>query len=120
MVFREIRPTWDIENLLEPEDHTEQIREGTHSSKLLSFSKFSISFPNVPINIQTAIFLCVRIAIIAGLVWFGAATSGTFYGPISGKFTGVLATVFYTYQFGTLLEVVGLIVGYDTIKNIFK
>jgi hypothetical protein len=60
-----------------------------------------------------------KLAVAIALIWFGATTTGSFYGPASGKFAGVLATIFYQYQAGLMLEFVGIVVIYDQIKKLF-
>lgn len=76
-----------------------------------SFPDFS-SKPVIPLALTIFGALC--------LIWFGASTSGTFYGPASGKFSGLLATIFYQYQAGTMIEFSGIWVLLGSIREIFK
>lgn len=60
------------------------------------------------------IFGPVGVGII--LILFGLTSYGSFYLPTS-KFGGVLADIFYGWQFGNLLAMVGVVLIYDAVKR---
>jgi hypothetical protein len=55
---------------------------------------------------------------VAGFVaiYFGLTQTGSYYTPAS-RFAGDLATVFYGYQLGTLMAMVGVVLIYDAIRR---
>ena len=59
--------------------------------------------------------------LVAGLalIFFGLVNTGSFY-TNAGKMGGMLATIFYEYQAGTLMACVGSILLYDLVKGYFK
>jgi len=63
-------------------------------------------------------FVRPAIEVIFGvlLVWFGAGFTGSAFIQAS-HFSGILATVFYTYQAGTIMMIAGGISAYDGIKQ---
>lgn len=65
--------------------------------------------------IRTAkIFGSIGIGVI--LIVFGLTSTGSYFTPI-GKFAGVLADIFYGWQAGTFLAMIGTILIYDAIKR---
>lgn len=56
--------------------------------------------------------------IVAGIImiFFGLTSTGSFYTPAS-KFGGVLASIFYEWQVGTLVAIIGCILIYDSLKT---
>jgi hypothetical protein len=52
----------------------------------------------------------------AVLIYFGLTSTGSYYMPAS-RFAGDLATVFYQYQIGVLLSMVGVVLIYDAIRK---
>jgi hypothetical protein len=62
----------------------------------------------------------VKIFVPAGigmlLVWLGLTTTGSYFIPAS-RFGGVLFEIFYLWQAGTLMAMVGAILVYDAIKR---
>jgi hypothetical protein len=65
--------------------------------------------------IQTAkIFAPIGVGLI--LIVFGLTSTGSYFTPM-GKFAGVLADIFYGWQAGTFLAMVGSILIYDAIKR---
>jgi len=63
--------------------------------------------------------LVAQVAIGVILVGVGLFSTGSYYTPPS-RFTAELATLFYTYQLGTLLAIIGCIVGYDAFRKARK
>ena len=63
--------------------------------------------------------LVLQIVAGLGLIFFGLVNTGSFY-TNAGKMGGILATVFYEYQVGTLMACIGSILLYDLIKGYFK
>jgi hypothetical protein len=55
---------------------------------------------------------------VAGMlaVWFGLTSTGSYYTTAS-RFAGDLATVFYGYQLGTLMAIVGVLLVYDSVRR---
>lgn len=53
--------------------------------------------------------------ICIGLLWFGIFNAGSFYMQ-STRFSGDLATIFYVWQVGTLLEIIGVVGGIECLK----
>lgn len=51
------------------------------------------------------------------LIWLGLTNTGSFY-TNAGQFSGLLATIFYEYQAGTLMATIGSILIYDAVKSI--
>ena len=51
------------------------------------------------------------------LIWLGLTNTGSFY-TNAGQFSGLLATIFYEYQAGTLMTAIGSILIYDAVKSI--
>lgn len=51
------------------------------------------------------------------LIVFGLSNTGSYFTP-AGRFAGFLADIFYTWQIGTLLAIVGAILVYDAVKRI--
>lgn len=50
------------------------------------------------------------------LVWFGLTSTGSYFISAT-KFGGFLAGLFYGWQFGNLLAMVGIVLIYDSIKR---
>jgi hypothetical protein len=63
--------------------------------------------------------LVAQVAVGVILVGVGLFSTGTYYTPPS-RFTAELAVMFYTYQLGTFLAIVGCIVGYDAFRKAGK
>lgn len=59
------------------------------------------------------------IGLLAGLVvlWFGIFNAGGFYEQGS-RLSGSLAVFFYVWQVGNILEIVGVIVAWESLKKI--
>jgi hypothetical protein len=65
--------------------------------------------------IRTAkIFAPMGVGLI--LIVFGLTNTGSYYTPI-GQFRGMLADIFYGWQAGNLIAMVGVILIYDSIKR---
>jgi hypothetical protein len=60
----------------------------------------------------------VKGAVAIVLIWFGLTSTGSYFGPASGKFSGQLAQVFYQYQLGTLVACCGIVLAYDAISRL--
>lgn len=50
------------------------------------------------------------------LIVFGLTNSGSYY-ISSSRFGGVLADIFYGWQFGTFLAMIGTVLVYDAVKR---
>ena len=68
------------------------------------------------IDPRMAIRIAVPILAGAGLIWFGLTTTGSFWTPAT-KFGGSLALIWYGYQLGNFMAMVGTILIYDAIKR---
>lgn len=53
----------------------------------------------------------------AFLIFIGLTTSGSYF-LLSTRMFDTMATIFYTYQVGTLMAMVGAILVYDTAKKL--
>jgi uncharacterized membrane protein len=69
-------------------------------------------------RIDPRLAICIVAPIIAGvgLIWFGLTTTGSFWTPAT-KFGGSLALIWYGYQLGNLLAMIGTVLIYDAIKR---
>lgn len=58
--------------------------------------------------------------IVVGLIvlWFGIFNAGSFYG-ISSRFSGDLANLFYVWQVGNVLEIIGVIAVYHNALTLW-
>ena len=126
MAFREIKPVTEIDKLFEPEQPTTSVR-GTIPATMDLRKRFAPSLPPLTIPAfpqlnKSGVSLTTVIGFVCALalIWVGATTSGTFYGPASGKFAGILATIFYQYQLGTMLEFFGILILWDIVKRFFS
>ena len=77
------------------------------------------SLPSLPKlnNFKVGIIPVVKVGVSLLLIWFGLTSTGSYYGPATGKFSGLLAQIFYQYQAGMLLAMVGLLVIYATLRD---
>src|SRR5512137_896422 len=57
----------------------------------------------------------VKLAVSVILIWFGLTSTGSYFGPASGKFGGQLAQIFYQYQIGSLVCMIGVVIAYDAL-----
>lgn len=48
----------------------------------------------------------------------GVSAAGSYFGSASEKFSGIFATIFYSYQLGNVLIISGIILIYDAVKSI--
>ena len=60
--------------------------------------------------------LAVPILIGGIMIWLGLTTTGSYFESAS-RFKGVLADVFYTWQIGTFIAMIGCILIYDAIRR---
>jgi hypothetical protein len=74
------------------------------------FYKFSIGDPRMVIRVVLPVFVGL------GFIWFGLTTTGSYYEPAS-RFGGILADIWYSWQLGTLMAIVGSIAIYDAIRK---
>jgi hypothetical protein len=74
---------------------------------------FSVDYRN---NFKTLAVSAGYILVGAVLIFLGLTNTGSFY-TSAGKFGGFLATLFYEWQFGTFMTVIGAILIYDAIKS---
>ena len=71
------------------------------------FQRFSL-----PFNLASSLMFGVGILVMI----FGATTAGSFYSATS-RFKGVLASMFYEWQVGTIILVVGMLLIYSAIRK---
>jgi hypothetical protein len=111
MGFREILQD-PIEALLEPEGQV---------STTTIVTKPKLALPSLNLedatNIKLLIFVGARVILVAFLVIVGLWATGSIYGSPPLRFAGDMARVFYVYQLGTLMAIIGAIIGYDTLKR---
>jgi hypothetical protein len=50
------------------------------------------------------------------LIWFGLTTTGSYYTP-AGRFGGFLADIWYGWQAGNFLAMIGTVLIYDAVKR---
>jgi hypothetical protein len=132
LAFREIRPqaTQDISDLFEdapptpPSKKVEPVKLDSHfrlpgwDRSVPKVTKKRFSFPTIDTtNYKKFGIALLKVGIGCFLIWFGASSSGSAFGPASGKFGGQLAQVFYVYQVGMLLAMIGVIFIYDAINK---
>lgn len=110
MSVREIHKEEILETLLEPV--TPAITPST-------LQKLSLPHMNLEdkVNFEIVKYLGVRIILVVFLVWFGLTSTGSINGPAYGKFGGDLARLFYQWQIGNLLAMIGVVIAYDTVKR---
>ena len=75
----------------------------------------SVNIPQKELFVQT-IKLVVPAFIGMLMIWFGLTSTGSYYTSAT-KFGGLLAEIFYSWQVGTFMAMVGSIVVYDAIKR---
>ena len=115
MAFREIRQfKQPDENLFEPADTIEKIRAVPQSDTLLRLR----GFLHHPLALLS-FWVIVELAVAGILILAGITLGGSYYGPASGRFGGFLATLFYQWQVGTIVLVIGIIAAYDAVKKLF-
>ena len=79
----------------------------------------SIAFPEVNATNSKKIGMAmVKLAVSVILIWFGLTSTGSYFGPASGKFGGQLAQIFYQYQLGSLICMFGVVLIYDAITKL--
>jgi hypothetical protein len=78
-------------------------------------SRMSLHLPKFESGLFLTFFI-VRIVLGIAMVGFGIYTSGSYYGPAIGKFSGDLAMLFYRYQLGMVIAFAGMIVVYDALR----
>ena len=113
MAFREIK-TFDQpnENLFEPLQHNQEVRAAPSFDLQ---TRISWVRTNPLALISSRKFIRAIASLV--LVYLGIALGGSYFGPVSGKFTGIIATIFYQWQVSTLMVIIGCIVLYDTVFN---
>ena len=79
----------------------------------------SIAFPEVNATNSKKIGMAmVKLAVSVILIWFGLTSTGSYFGPASGRFGGQLAQIFYQYQIGSLVCMFGVVILYDAITKL--
>jgi hypothetical protein len=86
-------------------------------SALPSKRTLQFSFPSLPALPDLKIIPVIKIGVSLLLIWFGITSTGSYYGPITGRFAGILAEIFYQYQAGMVMAMVGLLVIYATLRD---
>ena len=123
-------PTPDIEETksITPDEKPILITEDLYEpeySEIIEHTKDIETLPQPPSNSRIA-FLLPVVCVVGGIVvlWFGIFNAGSFYAQ-GTRFSGQLATIFYTWQIGNILEVIGCIAvyhgltkGYEALKNV--
>jgi hypothetical protein len=114
MAFREIFQD-PLESLFEPSTEGEVQPAKTVKPKL--------ALPTLNLkdsdNIKLLVFTGSRVLLAGFLVVVGLWASGTINATPSARFSGELARIVYLWQFGNLLAMVGVVLGYDTLKRFF-
>jgi hypothetical protein len=69
-------------------------------------------------NLDPRIALKVAIPCMMGivLIWFGLTTTGSYFEQAS-RFGGLLSTIWYGWQLGNFLAMIGTVLIYDSIKR---
>lgn len=71
---------------------------------------------NEPVSVSRNIIIPAGgLLVCIGLLWYGIFNAGSFYMQ-STRFSGDLATIFYVWQVGTLLEIIGVVGGIECLK----
>ena len=70
-------------------------------------------------SLKLGALLIAQLAVGLILLFIGVSAAGSYFSP-TGKFGGILATLFYSYQLGTLLIITGTIFIYDVVRSIRK
>lgn len=75
---------------------------------------------NESVNVyQDLVMPAGGLIICLGILWFGIFNAGSFYAT-GTRFSGDLATIFYVWQVGNLLEIVGVVAGWECLKMTIK
>ena len=109
MTIRELQPTFD-DDLLEPETALERI---TH--KRMQIPKLSLSMNSID-DYKALVRPLGQLLMGVLLIWFGAINTGSAFTQAT-HFSGTLSTIFYTYQAGTIMIMIGGILIYDGVKR---
>ena len=110
MAFRDIKQFPVDDNLFEPLQPTQTVRANPLVETLPRFQGF-VRNPAALLSFATGVRLIVAVI----MVILGIVLGGSYFGPVAGKFGGMLATVFYQWQIGTILIIAGMILAYDTL-----
>jgi hypothetical protein len=112
MTIRELQPSYD-EDLLEPEH-----KPGTISIRIPTMPKIpKLSLTGNSIeDLKSLMRPAGQFLMGLILVWFGAINTGSAFTQAT-HFSGLLSTIFYTYQAGTVMISVGSILVYDCLKR---
>jgi hypothetical protein len=80
----------------------------------------STLIPQMPTVAGLPAILFPVMGIVAGLIilWFGIFNAGSFYGT-SSRFSGALANLFYVWQVGNVLEIIGVVAVYHNVLNLW-
>jgi hypothetical protein len=110
MAIRELQPSYD-EDLLEPVQ-----KPGTISFRVPQIPKIpKLSLDSVE-DYKALMRPAGQFLMGVLLIWFGAINTGSAFLQ-STHFSGLLSTIFYTYQVGTVMISVGAILVYDGLKR---
>jgi hypothetical protein len=107
MPYREITSEQHWANQLSPDNRPKDKTKQSFGYKTLLDKAFW------QVNAYRAIQILAGV-LIAG---YGAMMTGSYTISLTGRMTGLLAVLFYHYQFGTVLVVIGAIVAYDALKR---
>ena len=112
MAFRDVKQFPVDDNLFEPVQPTQTVRANPLVDTLPRFAGF-LHYPVALLSFATGAKLVVAVI----MVILGIVLGGSYFGPAAGKFGGMLATVFYQWQIGTILIIAGMILAYDTLRS---
>ena len=114
MAFREIFQD-PIESLFEP------VKEGEVQPANPVKQKLALPTLNLKDseNIKLLVFTGSRLIFAGILVLVGLWATGTINGSPPSRFSGDLARIVYLWQFGNLMAMIGVVLGYDTLKRFF-
>jgi hypothetical protein len=71
-------------------------------------------------SVKLGAILIAQLAVGIILLFIGISASGSYFGTDANRFKGFLATLFYSYQLGTILIIAGTIFIYDVFRSIRK
>jgi hypothetical protein len=105
----------EYQRLLHPPQPIPQYVEPQEKKRRLP----TITLPKIDTSNSKKIgFAMVKLAVSVILIWFGLTSTGSYFGPASGKFGGQLAQIFYQFQIGTLIACIGIVLVYDAITKL--
>lgn len=107
-------PVESNDSLFENSPSPPAIPDETRSSTIAP-SFFSKTLP--AIHAPAFLWPVIGFLIGLGVLWFGIFNAGGFYEQGS-RLSGDLAVLFYVWQAGTVLEIIGVIIAWESLKKI--